>query len=420
MQGKFLIEGGIPLSGTVTISGAKNAALPILAATLLSSETIILHNIPILDDVKTMCSLLEFLGKTITVTDNSLQIEEKTALCYKAPYEIVSKMRASIAVMGPLLTRFGKAEISMPGGCSIGLRPIDLHIQGMVALSASCVMEHGYLQLFSKKRLVGSRMLLTSKQGSSVLATANVMMAATLASGTTIIEGAAQEPEIVDLAKFLNAMGADIQGMSTNKITINGVEMLKSTEYTIIPDRIETGTFIIAAAITNGNISIENCDPSSLGTEIKTFRSAGMDITVLSPSVLCAKLTNRGCLNVTTQPYPGFSTDLQSQFLSYLSIAEGQSIVTETIYPERFVHAAELNRMGAKIEVSNGIAQISGVPQLSNTEVMSADLRGGAALVLAALATPGKSYISNIYHIDRGYENLEKKLASLGANIERI
>lgn len=420
MRNKFLIEGGIPLSGTVKISGAKNAALPILAATLLSADPITLQNIPILEDVKTMCALLEVLGKSVKISENTVHVEENKAISQKAPYEIVSKMRASIAVMGPLLTRFGKAIISMPGGCSIGLRPIDLHIKGMICLSASCAMENGYLQVFSKEKLIGSRINLTTKHGSSVLATENIMMAAVLASGTTVIEGAAKEPEISDLAKFLNLMGADIQGDGTDTITIKGVSTLFGTEHKIIPDRIETGTFIVAAGITGGEIEIQNCDPSFLNEEINVFRRSGMDIIVSSPSSLHVKLIERKATNIITGPYPGFPTDLQSQILSYLSITKGNSIVTDTIYPERFVHAAELNRMGAHIEVNNGTASINGVKELSNTEITSSDLRGGAALVLAALATHGKSYISEIYHIDRGYENLEKKLEALGARIRRV
>ncbi|MGL4676943.1 MAG: UDP-N-acetylglucosamine 1-carboxyvinyltransferase [Brevinema sp.] len=420
MLEKFVIEGGTPLKGSVTISGAKNAALPILAATLLSKETITLHNVPNLEDTHTMFRLLESLGKTIIKKNNTVIVEEHKSLGHEAPYEIVSKMRASIAVMGPLTARLGKAYISMPGGCNLGPRPVDLHIKGIEALSASCYTEHGYLDVSTKNGLIGSSMNLLGKNGSSVLATENIMMAACLAQGTTVIHGAAKEPEVGDLAQLLIKMGAKISGVGSDTITIEGVSSLGGAEYSVTPDRIETGTFIIVAAITKGDILINNCVPTHLSEALQLFQKSGMHITIIDESTIHIQASSlKKAVDFTTLPYPLFPTDLQSQFLAYLSVAEGKSIITETIYPDRFMHAAELNRMGAHIHVDNGIAIVEGVPTLSNASVMSSDLRGGAALVIAALATPGQSTVSRIYHIDRGYENFEQKLQALGAKIKR-
>lgn len=418
---KFVINGGKPLSGTVIISGAKNAALPILAATLLSKDPITLYNVPDLEDIRVMFLLLESLGKKITKINDYILIEELKPLTYEASYNIVNRMRASIAVMGPLVARLGKAHISMPGGCNLGPRPIDLHIKGIKALSATCQIEHGYIEVHSPiGGLKGSTMNLSGKNGSSVLATENIIMAATLAKGTTIINGAAKEPEVVDLVEMLNKMGAKITGAGTDSITIIGVEQLQGTEHTIVADRIETGTFIIAAAITNGNIRIEKCVISHLEEVINKFRETGIIIDIIDEHTLEVKAPQKKkAIDFITLPYPLFPTDLQSQFLAYLSIADGKSIVTETIYPERFMHAAELNRMGAHIIVTNGIAKIIGTSKLSSTSVMSSDLRGGAALVLASLATKGTGEVLRIYHIDRGYEKFEEKLKNLGADITR-
>lgn len=421
MPQQFIINGGTPLKGTVTISGAKNAALPILAATLLSKDTITLHNVPNLEDTHTMFHLLESLGKTISYKDNTAIIEETQTIGHEAPYDIVSKMRASIAVMGPLVARLKKAHISMPGGCNLGPRPIDLHIKGIEALSATCKTEHGYLDVEAPEGLIGTTMNLSGKNGSSVLATENIMMAACLAKGTTIINGAAKEPEVSDLAVLLNGMGAKISGAGTESITIEGVTTLNGATHTIVADRIETGTFIIIAAITNGDITIKNCVPEHLDEAIRLFKEAGIEITIIDKTTLHVKAgTQKTAVDFTTLPYPLFPTDLQSQFLAYLSLANGKSVITETIYPDRFMHAAELNRMGANISVDNGIAIVNGVENLSSASVMSSDLRGGAALVVAALATDGESRISRIYHIDRGYENFEDKLQALGAKIQRV
>ena len=421
MLTKFVIEGGHALSGAVTISGAKNAALPILAATILTKETITLHNVPVLEDISTMFSLLESLGKKITRKDNTVIIEEPNSLGYEAPYEIVNRMRASIAVMGPLVARLGKAIISMPGGCNLGPRPIDLHIKGIEALSATCCTTHGNLDVTAPEQgLIGTTMNLSSKNGSSVLATENILMAATLSKGTTIINGAAKEPEVVDLAKLLTKMGAKISGAGTESITIEGVSTLHGAEHAVVADRIETGTFIIAAAITGGEITINNCVPEHLEEAIRLFREAGISIDIIDDKTLFVKAgSSKKAVDFTTLPHPLFPTDLQSQFVAYLSLAEGKSIITETIYPDRFMHAAELNRMGANITVDNGIAKIIGIKELSSTSVMSSDLRGGAALVLAALSTKGTSEVLRIYHIDRGYDKFEEKLKKLGAHITR-
>ena len=421
MLTKFVIEGGHALSGAVTISGAKNAALPILAATILTKETITLHNVPVLEDISTMFSLLESLGKKITRKDNTVIIEEPNSLGYEAPYEIVNRMRASIAVMGPLVARLGKAIISMPGGCNLGPRPIDLHIKGIEALSATCCTTHGNLDVTAPEQgLIGTTMNLSSKNGSSVLATENILMAATLSKGTTIINGAAKEPEVVDLAKLLTKMGAKISGAGTESITIEGVLTLHGAEHAVVADRIETGTFIIAAAITGGEITINNCVPEHLEEAIRLFREAGISIDIIDDKTLFVKAgSSKKAVDFTTLPHPLFPTDLQSQFVAYLSLAEGKSIITETIYPDRFMHAAELNRMGANITVDNGIAKIIGIKELSSTSVMSSDLRGGAALVLAALSTKGTSEVLRIYHIDRGYDKFEEKLKKLGAHITR-
>ena len=416
---KYIINGGTPLSGTVTISGAKNASLPILAASLLTKEPINLCNVPDLEDISVMFLLLESLGKKVTRNKDQVLIEELGELGFEAPYGIVNRMRASIAVMGPLTARLGKAHISMPGGCNLGPRPIDLHIKGIEALSATCKTEHGYMEVSAgEEGLIGAKMNLSSKNGSSVLATENIMMAATLAKGTTVINGAAKEPEVEDLALLLNNMGAKISGAGTDTITVKGVETLHGAIHHVVADRIETGTFIIAAAMTGGIITIKNCVPQHLEEAIKKFREAGIEINILDDTTIVAKGGSaKVAVDFVTLPHPLFPTDLQSQFLAYLSLAKGKSIVTEIIYPERFMHAAEFNRMGANIIVTNGIAEIIGVEELSSASVMSSDLRGGAALVLAALATKGKSEVLRVYHIDRGYENFETKLQSLGANI---
>ena len=417
---KFIIKGGKPLKGTVTIGGAKNAALPLLAASLLTKEPVILHNVPVLEDIHTMFALLTSLGKNLVREGSTVTITEEKTIGYEAPYDIVSKMRASIAVMGPLSARLGRAKISLPGGCNLGPRPIDLHIKGMEELGATCETDHGYINVTAPKGgLIGKHMNLLGKSGPSVLGTENIMMAASLANGTTVIDGSAREPEVSDLAGLLNAMGAKISGIGSSTLTIEGCKSLHGAEYTVIADRIETGTFILAAGITNGDVTIKNCRPDHLDTPISVFRDAGMIIDVVDKTTLRVRGGKPKGVNVSTLPYPEFPTDLQAQFLSYLSLAEGNSLMEETIYPDRFMHAAELVRMGADIRVDQGRAVVSGVKKLSGASVMSSDLRGGAALVSAALAAEGPSDVLRVYHIDRGYESFEVKLQALGADIQR-
>ncbi|MGL5255172.1 MAG: UDP-N-acetylglucosamine 1-carboxyvinyltransferase [Brevinema sp.] len=417
---KFIINGGKPLKGTVCIGGAKNAALPLLAASLLTKEPIILHNVPMLEDIQTMFALLSSLGKKLVRDGSTVTITEEKTIGFKAPYDIVSRMRASIAVMGPLAARLGQAVISLPGGCNLGPRPIDLHIKGMEELGALCETTHGYINVtVPQGKLVGKRMNLLGKSGPSVLGTENIMMAATLAKGTTVIDGSAREPEVSDLAGLLNAMGANISGIGSSTLTIEGCDELHGAEYTVIADRIETGTFILIAGITKGDVTIKNCRPDHLETPISVFREAGMIIDILDDTTIRVRAGKTKGVKTSTLPYPEFPTDLQAQFLSYLALSEGNSIIEETIYPDRFMHAAELVRMGADIQVDQGLAVVSGVDKLSGASVMSSDLRGGAALVAAALAAEGISDVLRIYHIDRGYESFEIKLQKLGADIQR-
>ncbi|URA10231.1 UDP-N-acetylglucosamine 1-carboxyvinyltransferase [Thermospira aquatica] len=416
---KYVIHGQHRLQGTVSISGAKNSSLPLMAASLLTAEPVILHNVPYLMDIRTMVSLLTQLGKSISYLDpHTIKIEEKSAEPYEAPYDIVRKMRASIAVLGPLLGRRGKARVSFPGGCTIGPRPIDLHIKGMKALGAEITIEEGYINATCPE-LKGCQMNLLGSFGPSVLGTENVMMAAVLAKGTTIIEGAAAEPEVADLANFLNQMGANITGAGTSIITIEGVDSLHGVEYTTIPDRIEAGTFIAAAGITGGEIRIENACVHHLAEPIEIFSRAGVEIEILSDTTLIARGKNIRPIEVETKPYPFFPTDLQAQLMALVTLSDGISIISEKIFPDRFLHAAELCRMGADIHIDGAVAVVKGVPYLSGAAIMASDLRAGAGLVLAGLAARGKTEVLRIYHIDRGYEHFEEKLRALGADIER-
>lgn len=417
---KYIIEGGNKLQGEVTISGAKNAALPIMAATLLTAEDIVLDNVPDLKDIYAMAELLEQLGKKIEYFhDNKMKIVEVDNTPYEAPYDTVRKMRASIVVMGPLLGRRAQAKISFPGGCALGPRPIDLHIRGMKELGTDMVIQHGYIWAQAKE-LVGKKINLLGTHGPSVLATDNVMMAAVLAKGKTIIEGAAEEPEVVDLANFLNTMGAKIIGAGTSIIEIEGVHQLHSTEHWIIPDRIETGTFIAAAGITGGEITIKNTNIRLIESVIEKFSEAGVDFDILSDDVFIARGKDIRSVDVKTKPYPFFPTDLQPQLVTTVTLADGMSVVKETIFPDRFMLVPELVRMGADIRVENDSAIIKGVKNLSGASVMASDLRAGAGLVIGALAARGHSEVLRIYHIDRGYENFEQKLQNLGADIKRV
>lgn len=420
---KILIKGDQPLKGIVTISGSKNASLPILAATLLTNEECIIKNIPDLDDVRTLIEILKKLGMDIRRREDGAIITKVIDESeFTAPYELVRKMRASVCVLGPLLAKRKKSKVSLPGGCVIGVRPIDLHIKGIKQLGAEVEVENGYVTAKANE-LNGKEIFLGGAFGSSVLGTANVMMVATLAKGTTIIENAACEPEVQDLANFLIAMGAKINGVGSPRIEIEGVDSLKGVkEYEVIPDRIEAGTFIIAGAMTEGNIKIHNVVFKHLSALLDKFEELGINFNRdLSKNII--EVTggiNYNSTDITTLPYPGFPTDLQAQFTAMLCLAKGISIVTEKIYPDRFMHVPELNRMGANIRKEGSSAIIQGVPYLTGAPVMASDLRASAALVLAGLVSKNETIIDRIYHLDRGYEKLDVKLQGLGAKIERI
>jgi UDP-N-acetylglucosamine 1-carboxyvinyltransferase len=418
---KFLIKGGTPLNGKIEISGAKNSALPCLAATLLSAETVTLHNVPYVKDLITQRRLLEDLGATaLTPELRTHKITAKNIETFEAPYELVKTMRASVLALGPLLARFGQAKVSLPGGCAIGTRPIDLHLKAFEQLGATVSLESGDVVARAPKgRLVGADV---SFEKVTVTGTENVMMAASLASGKTTIHNAAQEPEIEDLAELLNKMGARIKGAGTSVIEIEGVEALGSAEHTIIPDRIETGTFIVAAAITGGELEIKNCEPAHLTAVIEKLREAGVSIEELNPTTLLVKCSANGLIakDMTTEPHPLFPTDMQAQYMALMTQATGVSTIKETIFENRFMHASELIRMGAKIDFSGNTATVHGKTQLMGAPVQASDLRASASLVLAALAASGETLIDRVYHIDRGYENIVKKLGNVGANIKRL
>jgi len=418
---KFLIKGGKPLKGKIEISGAKNSALPCLAATLLSAETVILHNVPYVKDLITQRRLLEDLGATaLTPELRTHKITAKNIETFEAPYELVKTMRASVLALGPLLARFGQAKVSLPGGCAIGTRPIDLHLKAFEQLGATVSLEAGDVVARAPKgRLVGADV---NFEKVTVTGTENVMMAASLASGKTTIHNAAMEPEIEDLADLLNKMGARIKGAGTSVIEIEGVESLGGAEHTIIADRIETGTFIVAAAITGGELEIKNCEPKHLTAVIEKLREAGVEIEELNPTTLLVKQSPQGLVakDVTTEPHPLFPTDMQAQYMALMTQAEGTSVIKETIFENRFMHASELIRMSAKIDIHGNTATVHGKTALSGAPVLASDLRASASLVLAGLAASGETLIDRVYHIDRGYENIVKKLGNVGANIERL
>jgi UDP-N-acetylglucosamine 1-carboxyvinyltransferase len=416
---KIVIAGGRKLKGEVTVSGAKNSALPIMAAALLAEEESLIDNVPNLRDIQTMVRLLRSLGAKVNFENGVLSIKPGRQLNPVAPYKLVSTMRASVCVLGPLLARAGHAEVSIPGGCVIGPRPIDLHLKGLQGLGAHIEIRHGYVHARMKKKLRGREIYLGGAFGSSVLATGNVMMAAVLAKGKTSIESAACEPEVVDLARFLKKMGAKISGEGSPRIEIEGVKKLHGTRYTIIDDRIEAGTFMFAAAMTRGDVLIKKVDPTHQNAAIDRLQQAGA---IIRKGKNTLRVRHNGRLrpvDVTTLPYPGFPTDLQAQMMALMTITPGISVITEKIYPDRFMHVSELNRMGSKIFLEGPSAIVHGVKQLSGAPVMASDLRASAALVLAGLAAEGKTEIHRVYHLDRGYENLESKLSSLGASIHR-
>ena len=417
---KLIINGGKPLNGRVKISGAKNAVLPIIAATLLGQDTPSkLEEVPALDDVHTLTAVLEQLGvkAEFNADKNTLLVDGSKIDSCEAPYDLVRKMRASFLFFGLLLARYGKARISLPGGCAIGTRPIDLHLKGFEALGAEINIGHGFIEASAPEGLKGARIYLDFP---SVGATENIMMAASMAEGTTIIENAAQEPEIIDLANYLNVMGANIRGAGTNVIKIEGVNKLIGKNYTIIPDRIEAGTYMVAAAMTRGNVFIENAISEHLKPVIAKLKEAGVEIeeNIDGIRVTCDKQTT--AVDIKTMPYPGFPTDMQAQFMAMQAVSKGTSMVTETVFENRFMHVEELKRMGAHIRIDGRTSMVEGVDQLTGCPVKATDLRAGAAMVLAGLVAEGETQISYIHHIDRGYDNLVTKLVMLGADIRRV
>lgn len=413
---KFIIEKSPPLKGCINASGAKNSVLPIIAASLMSDGEVTIQNIPMLEDVNVINEVMKSIGSSIEYGNGILKISTNKILTCEAPYELVKKMRASFLIMGALLAKKGKAKMYTPGGCNIGIRPVDLHLKGFEALGAKIIQEHGYIEA-KADRLTGATIYLDFP---SVGATENIMMAATLAKGQTIIENSAEEPEIVDLAKFLNEMGAKIKGAGTDTIRITGVDSLGPTEHIVIPDRIEIGTFMIAAAITGGDITIHNVIINHIVSIIAKLREIGALVSTDGNSVRVIGNKSIKATDVKTLPYPGFPTDMQAPFMALMSIAKGNSIITETIFENRFLYIEELKRMGAKIKLEGRSAIIEGVDNLTGAEVKATDLRAGAALVLAALIAEGSTVINDIYHIDRGYENLEEKISKLGGKMKRI
>jgi UDP-N-acetylglucosamine 1-carboxyvinyltransferase len=414
---KIIVQKSGPLKGRIKVNGAKNAVLPIMAASLLTADKCILDEVPKLRDVGVMSDVLRSFGATVSDIKNGvMEIQAKNILTDEAPYELVQKMRASFYVMGPLLARTGKARIPMPGGCAIGSRPIDLHLKGFSAMGAEIELGHGFVEARAEK-LIGASIYLDFQ---SVGATENIMMAATLAEGTTTIENAAEEPEIIDLANFLNKLGANVKGAGTDTIRIKGVNKLSGSRHAVIPDRIETGTYMVAAAISNGDVVIENVVPSHIKPIIAKLRECGVKVEETDDTVRVVGNGVISPIDLTTLPYPGFPTDMQAQFMALLTVAEGTAVVIENVFENRFMHVAELKRMGAKIKIEGHSAILEGVNNLEGAKVMATDLRAGAALILAGLIAEGKTEIGEIYHIDRGYVDIVEKLQSLGANITRI
>jgi UDP-N-acetylglucosamine 1-carboxyvinyltransferase len=422
---KFLIEGGKRLEGRVAISGAKNAALPAMAAALLTDQRVVLRNVPRVRDIGTLRSLLEELGVDSSVTHeergNRVEIEARRLVTPVAPYELVKQMRASVLVLGPLLARFGHVRVSLPGGCAIGARPINLHIKGLEKLGAALKIDHGYVDA-TANGLKGAPICFDTI---SVTGTENLMMAATLAQGETVLQNAAREPEVQDLADLLNKMGARIEGAGSDEIMIQGVSRLHGAEHTVIPDRIETGTFITAAAITGGHLILEHCNPDHLTAIISKLSEAGVRITCNSAETASRVIEVRAntaftAVDLTTREYPGFATDMQAQYMALMTQAEGTAMITETIFENRFLHALEMMRMGADITLDGRRALVRGKTRLSGAQVQASDLRASACLVLAGLAAEGQTLVDRVYHIDRGYERIEERLSRVGASIRRI
>jgi UDP-N-acetylglucosamine 1-carboxyvinyltransferase len=420
---RIRIRGGAPLAGEIAIGGAKNAALPLMAAALLTDERLVLTNVPLLADVQTMATLLAQHGIAVERVGNEPGHDGRmlslggTIASTEAPYDIVRKMRASVLVLGPLVARCGEARVSLPGGCAIGTRPVELHLKGLEQMGARIRLDRGYIHAESDGRLHGARIVLPF---ASVGATENLLMAATLADGVTEIVNAAREPEIADLAACLNAMGARIEGAGGDRLRIEGVAHLHGARHAIIPDRIETGTYLCAAAICGGEVRLRNGRLDHLGAVARTLRETGVEIDEVDGCLLARRLNGLHGADVMTEPYPGFPTDMQAQFMTLMSVAEGASMVTETIFENRFMHVPELNRMGARINVHGASAIVRGVAALSGAPVMATDLRASVSLVLAGLAARGETVVSRVYHLDRGYEAVEQKLAACGAEIERL
>jgi len=414
----FSIKGGVPLHGEVTISGSKNAALPIMASTLLTDEPCVIRRVPDLSDTRFMVKILESLGATAKFENGTLTIHAKKIKGY-ADYDLVRKMRGSICIAGPLLARLKKARVSLPGGCIIGARPINLHLKGFQALGAKVNIDGGYVDATVKK-LVGNSVFLGGRAGPTVLGTANVMMAATLGDGVTIIESAACEPEVVDLANFLNAMGAKISGAGSPTITITGVDKLHGAEHEVIPDRIEAATFLIAAGATNGEVTLKGARADHLRAVIDKLNESGVSVERVGTNLVSRRKGKLKAADITTLPYSGFPTDAQAQMMSLLSLAPGISVITERIFESRFMHVSELARLGADIEIEGPSAIVKGGRPLSGAPVMASDLRASAALVIAGLSAKGTTHVNRIYHLDRGYEHMDLKLRKLGARIERV
>ena len=412
---KFVVNGGNQISGTVDISGAKNAVLPLMTAALLVDGKTTINSVPDLRDTRTMIRLLEIIGANVAFKNNSLSIDASDVNNLEAPYDLVKTMRASFYVLGPLLARFGEVRVSLPGGCAWGPRPVDFHLKGLEQLGAKISLESGYI-LAKAKYLKGNKI---SFDFPSVGATGNILMASVLARGETQIENAAKEPEIVQLCEMLNQMGANIIGIGTDKITVNGVDKLHPIDIDVIPDRIEAGTYLIAGA-TMGDITLNNCNPKHLNDVINKLKLSGANITSTENSVSIEKIDTIKAVYLTTEVYPGFPTDLQAQWMAFMSIAKGKSIIIDTVYHDRFTHIPELNRLGADIQLTDNKAVVNGVNKLKCAQVMSTDIRASAALILGAIIAEGKTEISRVYHIDRGYDSIEKKFRNLGVDISRV
>jgi UDP-N-acetylglucosamine 1-carboxyvinyltransferase len=413
---KIIIEGGRRLEGTVRISGSKNAALPILFSALLTEGCSTFRNVPDLRDVDSTRMLLAHLGARVETEGGLVRIDAGGLNNPEAPYDLVRKMRASVLALGPLVARLKKARVSLPGGCAIGARPINLHLKGLASLGADIRLEHGYVEA-SAQKLVGAEIYFDVV---TVTGTENIMMAAALAEGTTVLRNAAREPEVVALAEVLNRMGAEISGCGTSEITIRGVDSLRPVTAEIIPDRIETGTFMVAAALTGGCVTITGCEPKHVGATLDKLRNAGARVSVKERTLTVTGPDKIASVDIKTQPYPGFPTDMQAQFMVLMSVGDGVSVISETIFENRFIHVSELRRLGADVQVSANTATVRGVPHLSGAQVMATDLRASACLVLAGLVARGRTEISRVYHLDRGYEGIENKFGALGADIRRL